>query len=63
MRFKIEVCVQSNKQDKDKLDVQIKRIGRVPRDYGTLAMSLHFGVTEEVKRILGELAKLAQKDK
>ena len=62
MRFKIEVAVQSNKEDKDKIDVQIRRLGRVSREYSTLAVALHFGVTNEVRRILGDLAKLAQKD-
>lgn len=58
MKFKIITEVSENQ---GQIDVTIKRIGRIRRQEGAIAAALQFGITEEVRRILGQLQKLGQK--
>lgn len=60
MKLKFVVEVSSNKQDPDKLDVEIKRPTRVSKKWGSLALLIHMGIfkglQDSFKVMNGELA-------
>lgn len=60
MNMKFIVEVSTNKQDPQKLDISIKRPGKVAKKWGSLALLTHMGIAkglqEAYKIADGELA-------
>lgn len=52
MRVKIIATFETDKEEPGKLNVEVRRVGKVPRKYGSLIMALQVGILSVVSKLM-----------
>ena len=52
MRVKIIATFETDKEEPGKLNVEVRRVGKVPHKYGGLIMALHVGILSVVSKLM-----------